>query len=168
MRRTPGAAGVLIVNNVAGGVSMARRRRDDHDPGACRCRSPTATAIKAELDAAKSREHAHGAQDRVARDGAVDNTLIAHEWGHYISNRLVANANGLTTQQAQGLGEGFADFHAMLLLVKDERPRAADQRRLRGHLREHGVPDERPGFRPRRRSTTPGTTACDAIRTRAT
>ena len=56
----------------------------------------------------------------IKRDGTVDNQIVAHEWGHYISNRLVGNASGLTTNMARGLGEGWADFHAMLMTVKAE------------------------------------------------
>lgn len=56
----------------------------------------------------------------IRRDGTIDNGVIAHEWGHYISNRLVGNANGLSTNQAGGMGEGFGDFHAMLLQVRAE------------------------------------------------
>ena len=54
------------------------------------------------------------------RDGTIDNQIMAHEWGHYISNRLVANSAGLTNNMARGMGEGWADFHAMLLTVKEE------------------------------------------------
>lgn len=56
----------------------------------------------------------------IRRDGTLDNGVIAHEWGHYISNRLVGNANGLSTNQARGMGEGFGDTHAMLLQVRAE------------------------------------------------
>ena len=56
---------------------------------------------------------------RLWRDGTVDNGIIAHEWGHYISNRLVGNAAGLNANQAGGMGEGWGDFHALLLLIKD-------------------------------------------------
>ncbi|MEO8663020.1 MAG: M36 family metallopeptidase, partial [Bryobacteraceae bacterium] len=56
----------------------------------------------------------------LSRDGALDNQIVAHEWGHYISNRLVQDASGLNTNMASGLGEGWADFHAMLLTVKAE------------------------------------------------
>ncbi len=54
------------------------------------------------------------------RDGDVDNQVMAHEWGHYISNRLVFNANGLGSNMARGLGEGWADTHAMLMTVRPE------------------------------------------------
>lgn len=54
----------------------------------------------------------------INRDGTLDNGIIAHEWGHYISNRLVANSSGLSTNLSAGMGEGWADFHGLLLLVK--------------------------------------------------
>ncbi len=50
------------------------------------------------------------------RDGSVDNTVVAHEWGHYLSNRLVP---GLGTQQARGLGEGWGDFVALMLTTEE-------------------------------------------------
>ena len=56
----------------------------------------------------------------VERDGTIDNGIVSHEWGHYISGRLVQNAAGLNSSQAGGMGEGFADFHALLMLVKPE------------------------------------------------
>src|SRR4030095_10716702 len=55
----------------------------------------------------------------VERDGTIDNTIVAHEWGHSISNRLIGNANGLTNQQGVGMGEGWADFHALLMVVRE-------------------------------------------------
>jgi len=56
----------------------------------------------------------------IDRDGSIDAQIQAHEWGHYISNRLVGNANGLTSNLSRGLGEGWADFHAVLLTVRAE------------------------------------------------
>lgn len=53
-------------------------------------------------------------------DGDIDNQIVAHEWGHYISNRLIFNANGLNNNMARGLGEGWADFHAMLITARAE------------------------------------------------
>jgi len=54
------------------------------------------------------------------RDGTIDNAIVAHEWGHYISNRLVGDGNGISNNQAVGMGEGWADFHSMLMVVKGE------------------------------------------------
>ncbi len=57
---------------------------------------------------------------RVAdRDGALDNQIVAHEWGHYLSNRLIANAGGLNNQQGGSMGEGWGDFLSMLLTVRE-------------------------------------------------
>ncbi|HEX8697369.1 MAG TPA: myxosortase-dependent M36 family metallopeptidase [Myxococcaceae bacterium] len=53
------------------------------------------------------------------RDGTLDNQIVAHEWGHYLSNRLVANANGLTNNQGRAMGEGWADFVALLMTVQE-------------------------------------------------
>lgn len=58
---------------------------------------------------------------RVAdRDGALDNQIVFHEWGHFISNRLIGNALGLNNQQGGAMGEGWGDFNAMLLTVREE------------------------------------------------
>ena len=53
------------------------------------------------------------------RSSALDGTIVAHEWGHYISNRLIGDSNGLTSNHAQGLGEGWGDFHALLMTVTE-------------------------------------------------
>lgn len=52
--------------------------------------------------------------------GAMDNSIIAHEWGHFISERLIGNGNGLNNNQGRSLGEGWGDFHALLLLVRSQ------------------------------------------------
>lgn len=49
------------------------------------------------------------------RDGDFDAMVIAHEFGHGISNRLTdAGANGLTTIQSRGLGEGWGDIYSLM------------------------------------------------------
>ena len=54
------------------------------------------------------------------RDGSLDNQIVAHEWGHYLSGRLVGNAAGLNTNYAGGMGEGWGDFVAMMLTVRED------------------------------------------------
>lgn len=56
----------------------------------------------------------------LSRDGALDDLVVAHEWGHYLSNRLIGNASGLITNQSRGMGEGWGDFSALLLTVRPE------------------------------------------------
>ena len=51
---------------------------------------------------------------QVFKGSSWDNAIVAHEWGHYISNRLVGNGSGLSSNQATSMGEGFGDFHALL------------------------------------------------------
>ena len=55
----------------------------------------------------------------VTRDGTIDNQIVGHEWGHYISHRLAHNSNGFNVNVSNGMGEGWADFHAMLLTVRE-------------------------------------------------
>ena len=51
------------------------------------------------------------------KDSSFDNGIVAHEWGHYISNRLIGNANGLFNFQGRNMGEGWGDFHSLMFLV---------------------------------------------------
>ncbi|HMT07145.1 MAG TPA: M36 family metallopeptidase [Pyrinomonadaceae bacterium] len=55
------------------------------------------------------------------RDSDFDNGVIAHEYGHGVSNRLTggpANANALNNTQSGGMGEGWSDFHALMFTQK--------------------------------------------------
>ena len=54
------------------------------------------------------------------RDGTIDTQIVSHEWGHYLTNRLIGNASGLSNQQGGGMGEGWGDFTALLLTVRPE------------------------------------------------
>ncbi|KAI9207022.1 Fungalysin metallopeptidase-domain-containing protein, partial [Polychytrium aggregatum] len=52
------------------------------------------------------------------RDGALDNSIMIHEFGHGVSNRLTggsATANCLTTPMSLGLGEGWSDWLSIAL-----------------------------------------------------
>ena len=78
----------------------------------------TAQVIKAQIAASQP------ATVRVVRvgdrDGSVDQTIVFHEYFHYVSNRLVGNASGLANNQGGGMGEGWSDFNAMLLQVRQD------------------------------------------------
>ena len=54
------------------------------------------------------------------RDAAFDNGVIAHEYGHGISNRLIGGPGqaGCLTN-AEQMGEGISDFFALLLTVEE-------------------------------------------------
>ena len=49
------------------------------------------------------------------RDGALDNTIIAHEWGHYIHHRLADCGQ----QQCSAMSEGWGDFIALHTIARD-------------------------------------------------
>ena len=142
-----GAVGVVILNNVAPGVpGMAGDDATITIPVLSLSLADGA-AIKEQL-AAGVVSMRLARQSAVPREGGIDNATIAHEWGHYISNRLVGNSNGLTTNHAIGLGEGFADFHSMLLLVKDADRNVPANANFNGTYSDTAYPVSGPDFAP--------------------
>ncbi len=59
-------------------------------------------------------------QAGLERDGTIDNSIVAHEWGHYLSNRLIGNGSGLFNNQGGGMGEGWSDFVSLLMTAREE------------------------------------------------
>ncbi len=51
----------------------------------------------------------------VQLDSALDNTILAHEWGHYLHHRL----SDCGTHQCRALSEGWADFIALHTMARD-------------------------------------------------
>ena len=115
-----GAIATVIANNAAGTISMGGNGTDDP--------KVTTPSLMITLDAGNAWKAA-AATETVSvkflrepnqdRDGTLDNGIIAHEWGHYISNRLIGNAAGLVNNQGRSMGEGWGDFHAMLMQVRE-------------------------------------------------
>ncbi|TPX74526.1 hypothetical protein CcCBS67573_g04206 [Chytriomyces confervae] len=63
------------------------------------------------------------------RDGAFDNGIIYHEFGHGLSNRLTggaSNSNCLSNTQSGGMGEGWSDVWAVLLTLPSTATRATN------------------------------------------
>lgn len=54
----------------------------------------------------------------VERDGTIDGSVVAHEWGHYLHRRLVSGASTQLSAQS----EGWADFVAQHLQVQSTDP----------------------------------------------
>jgi hypothetical protein len=50
------------------------------------------------------------------RDGDLDNTVVSHEWGHYLHHRLTT-CDG--SQQCSGMSEGWGDFDDLLMSLRD-------------------------------------------------
>ncbi len=114
-----GAVGVLIADNTAASYPQGMS-------GTGASTIPTLSITKADGSALKTAIAAGPVTMTLSkplivdRDGALDNSIVAHEWGHYISNRLIGDGNGLASNMNAGMGEGWADFHSMLMVVKAE------------------------------------------------
>ena len=56
----------------------------------------------------------------VELDGDYDNGIIAHEYGHGISNRLTAGPNNTgCLGNGEQMGEGWSDFFSLITTVKE-------------------------------------------------
>jgi hypothetical protein len=66
-----------------------------------------------EIEAVVATTFERGAE--LKHDGTIDNTVVAHEWGHYLHHRLVLCGQ----QSCGGMSEGFGDFIALMLSIKD-------------------------------------------------
>jgi MYXO-CTERM domain-containing protein len=113
-----GGAGVLVVDDVASSSPMAMGGSSaDVTIPVLSLTSADGATLRAALG--------HGPvevrlqrEPVVERDGALDFTIVAHEWGHYLSNRLISDGSGLSANQARSLGEGWSDFVALLAVVR--------------------------------------------------
>lgn len=76
--------------------------------------SPFLTA----LDAGTSFSPTYFTYQMPARPSALDTQVITHEFGHFISNRLIADTAGLQLQISRSMGEGWSDFFALLQTVR--------------------------------------------------
>lgn len=111
-----GAIAVLIANNRDGDVARGLGGVDDSVtiPSLMISQNGGIT-VDALLDAGETvTVNMVGSDDIPFKASSWDNAIVAHEWGHYISNRLVGNASGLSNNQGGSMGEGWGDFHALL------------------------------------------------------
>ncbi|HEX7841663.1 MAG TPA: M36 family metallopeptidase [Kofleriaceae bacterium] len=72
-------------------------------------------ALQAALAAGPVTVELQSAVAGVERDGDLDNTVVGHEWGHYLHHRLAICG----TQQCGGMSEGWGDFNALMMMVRD-------------------------------------------------
>jgi len=116
-----GAAAVIVVNNVAGAATSM-------GVGASDANSITIPAVMISMDDGATLRSAMAdgtvtldleRESSVPLDGTIDYQIVAHEFFHHISNRLVNNGSGLVNYQGMGMGEGWSDFDAMLMTVRE-------------------------------------------------
>jgi hypothetical protein len=114
-----GAAGVVIAHNQATGYPGMEGAPEGVLIPAQGVSQADGLLLRERLAAAATAVEMH-ARRLPRRDSAMDAAIVIHEWGHFISNRLVGDATGLSNLQARAMGEGWADFHALLMLVRPE------------------------------------------------
>jgi len=135
-----GAIGVLIYNNVAAGLpGMGGTSADVTIPSQGISQADGNTIIAALATGAVT-----ATLDSTvvpSRDSTVDNLIVAHEWGHYISNRLINDALGLGNNQGRSMGEGWADFHSLLMTVEAADLEVANNENFSGVYAQGGYAD---------------------------
>ncbi|HIG26585.1 MAG TPA: hypothetical protein EYQ50_01845, partial [Verrucomicrobiales bacterium] len=114
-----GAIGVIIVNNVEGippgmtgdaqGITIPVLSISIND----------GNRIKEALDQGETVITRMVRDDVVNRDAALDNAIVIHEWAHHMSQRLIADAVGLSNNQGASMSEGWSDFTALLIGVRE-------------------------------------------------
>ncbi|MBL4910448.1 MAG: rhombosortase-dependent M36 family metallopeptidase [Alteromonadaceae bacterium] len=114
-----GAIAVLVANNKDGNIPAPMGGADDtvtipsmgisQDEG---------NAIYALLDASETVSVDMFKNDltRNFKGSSWDTAIAAHEWAHYLTNRLVGNGAGLGNNQGGSMGEGWSDFVALLAI----------------------------------------------------
>jgi hypothetical protein len=111
-----GAIGAIIINNVPGGISMGGADG-----------TITIPAISMSLEDGEELIASMGAgtvnvsisiQDGayINADGDFDNGIIAHEYGHGVSGRLVGGGAGLNSSEQPG--EGWSDWLWLMMQIK--------------------------------------------------
>lgn len=116
-----GAVAVIMVNNVAGDpIAMG----GGVDGGSVTIPVFMVTdvdgeAIIAELIASSINGTISGENVPPMIDGDLDNGIVAHEYGHGISNRLTGGANNASClQNAEQMGEGWSDWLGLMLTIE--------------------------------------------------
>jgi hypothetical protein len=110
-----GALGIILINNVTGNlppnavgtvttpvtVPLISISKEDGDK------------LKPLLAAMPTARLQRGAE--TMRDGTIDNTVVAHEWGHYFHHRLVQCGGS----SCSGMSEGWGDFMGLMMVIRD-------------------------------------------------
>lgn len=116
-----GAVAVIIVNNVAGvpiamaagtvggSVTIPLFMVDNID----------GEAIITELTGGTINATINGTNIPVDKDGDLDNGIVAHEYGHGVSNRLTGGPGAAgCLNNAEQMGEGWSDYIALMLTME--------------------------------------------------
>lgn len=111
-----GAIGAIIVNNVAGGISMAGADATITIP-AVSMSLADGEALIAAMGSGTVNVSLSSPEVYINGDGDFDNGVIAHEYGHGISTRLVGGGAGMSGSAEQP-GEGWSDWAWLMMQIK--------------------------------------------------
>ncbi|QTV05855.1 T9SS-dependent M36 family metallopeptidase [Faecalibacter bovis] len=110
-----GAEGVIVVNNVAGSISMGGESTTITIPAI----SVTNTIGNPIVSNLESNTVVNGTIkfiDIPYIDGSFDNGIVAHEYGHGISTRLTGpRTNSACLSNTEQMGEGWSDFFGLMI-----------------------------------------------------
>jgi PKD repeat protein len=114
-----GARAVIVTNNQAGSpFSMGGMATGITIPSVMISQTD-GNLLRAQLAAGQTLNVTLFGGNSVGRDGDFDNGVIAHEYGHGISNRLTggpSNANCLSN--AEQMGEGWSDWVGLVMTIR--------------------------------------------------
>ncbi len=109
-----GGVGMIIANNVAGPAPGMGGVAPDVTIPVLSISLADANALKAALMAGAVTARMFRFSG-VERDSALDNGILAHEWGHYLHHRLA----DCGSQQCGGQSEGWGDFVALHMMSRE-------------------------------------------------
>jgi hypothetical protein len=110
-----GAVGIIVINNAAGNAAPSPGGVDQS------VRIPLLGISKEDGDKLKAAMMAGAVTaalkrgPETMRDGTIDNTIVAHEWGHYFHHRLIQ----CSSPSCNGMSEGWGDFVALMLSIRE-------------------------------------------------
>lgn len=145
-----GAIGVIMVNNVPGGAISMGEGADDasNTPPSVMVSQDIGEGIISALLSGESISASLLDTSGFDVDGSFDNGIVAHEYGHGISNRLTAGASTTNClQNAEQMGEGWSDWFG-LMITMEEGDQSTDPRGI-GNFAS-GVPLGESGLSSRR------------------
>lgn len=108
-----GAIGVIIINNVAGAPPFAMTGTGTLTIPVMGLASDDGVALKAALQQGPVSATMLRLPSAL-RDSALDNTIVSHEWGHYLHHRLTDSSTLMTDAQS----EGWGDFSALRMMLR--------------------------------------------------
>lgn len=138
-----GAIAVIVVNDVSGDPTpMGGNGAQITIPGVMVYKNDGEAIIAALINGdtvnATLRNDGSG-NDPFRRDGDLDNVIIAHEYGHGISNRLTGGPNNVgCLQNQEQMGEGWSDYFGVVLTMKPG-DLGTDARGIAGYVLGQGV-----------------------------